>query len=85
LLTILTSAPGATVTGFPNAMFSMVIVAAAVAVGLFMLVDDSLEVAVAVFVGSVLLLVPPHPLTRAATRPIAATNTPIFFILTPNF
>ena len=76
-------------SGSPNAMFSMVIVAPAVAVGLFSLVAASLEVAVsaavAVSVVSSVLLDPPHAVAIAAIRLMVAKNMQIFFIVSPNF
>jgi hypothetical protein len=61
-------------------MFSIVIVAPAAAVGLLSL-DDAAAVSNALLE----LDDPPHAVTMAAMRAIAAKNIPIFFILTPNF
>ena len=67
----------------------MVMVAPAVAVGLFSLVAAPVEVAVPAAVAvSVVLFVPldpPHAVTIAAIRLMVAKNMQIFFIVSPNF
>src|SRR5690349_8699667 len=68
------SVPGATVSGWPKAMFAIVSVGPAIAAGLSL---------VALVVASAELPDPPQAVASAATTAIAASNIPIFFTSDP--
>jgi hypothetical protein len=78
--------PAGTVTGSPKLMLAMVIVAAPAAVGLsapVVSVAVAAAVVVVVVLVASLLLDPPHAVAIAATAH-TATQSQIFFIVTPN-